>query len=270
MAALAALDDRPRPGKEPTITPEAKAWLVSLACDKAKEHGYPHELWTTRLLARHARERGPAAGHLGSSRPSGLKAPCASFSVAEEIKPPAVRATIWNARDAEFELQDGGKFCVSTASVQVPEKAAAKAEKSKKPVAIVSYDEKPGIQAIVDGTGFRRQCQAAMRASRCGIMKYKRHEHAQPVGRDRSAHRQRSTRSSGERHRSGEFIEFLKLLGCRLSGQHRDQADPRQSFRTHFEGNPSLASRHPAARPLRLYLHAQARLLAQLDRGLLL
>ena len=33
---LAALDDRPRPGKEPTITPEAKAWLVSLACDKAK------------------------------------------------------------------------------------------------------------------------------------------------------------------------------------------------------------------------------------------
>src|SRR5881396_2743089 len=25
--ALAALDDRPRPGKEPVITPEAKAWL---------------------------------------------------------------------------------------------------------------------------------------------------------------------------------------------------------------------------------------------------
>ena len=60
---LAALKDRPRPGKEPTITPEAKAWLVSLACDKAKDHGYPHELWTTRLLARHARENAPAAGH---------------------------------------------------------------------------------------------------------------------------------------------------------------------------------------------------------------
>ena len=60
---LAALDDRPRPGKEPTITPEARAWLVSLACDKAKNNGYPHELWTTRLLARHARKHGPAAGH---------------------------------------------------------------------------------------------------------------------------------------------------------------------------------------------------------------
>src|ERR1700724_1764358 len=58
---LAALDDRPQPGKEPTITLEAKAWLVSLACDKAKERGYPHELWTTRLLARHARENHPAA-----------------------------------------------------------------------------------------------------------------------------------------------------------------------------------------------------------------
>jgi transposase len=45
--ALAALDGRPRPGKESTITPEAKAWLVSLACDKAKEHGYAHELWSS-------------------------------------------------------------------------------------------------------------------------------------------------------------------------------------------------------------------------------
>src|SRR5262249_1381572 len=53
-----SLDDRPRPGKEPVITPKAKAWLVSLACDKAKEHGYPRELWTTRLLARHARVQG--------------------------------------------------------------------------------------------------------------------------------------------------------------------------------------------------------------------
>ena len=60
---MAALDDRPRPGKEPTITAEAKAWVVDLACRKAKELGYPHELWTTRLLARHAREHGPAEGH---------------------------------------------------------------------------------------------------------------------------------------------------------------------------------------------------------------
>jgi hypothetical protein len=38
---MAALDDRPRPGKEPTITAEAKTWVVNLACRKAKELGYP-------------------------------------------------------------------------------------------------------------------------------------------------------------------------------------------------------------------------------------
>ncbi len=37
--------------------------MTSLSCRKAKELGYPHELWTTRLLARHAREHGPAEEH---------------------------------------------------------------------------------------------------------------------------------------------------------------------------------------------------------------
>ena len=32
--SLMALDDRPRPGKEPTISPEAKAWLASLGSAK--------------------------------------------------------------------------------------------------------------------------------------------------------------------------------------------------------------------------------------------
>src|SRR3954471_14553862 len=59
---MAALDDRPRPRREPTITLEAKAWLVSLACRKAKDLGYPHELWTTRLLAPPPRAHGPRGG----------------------------------------------------------------------------------------------------------------------------------------------------------------------------------------------------------------
>ena len=98
--ALAALDDRPRPGKEPTITPEAKAWLVSLACDKAKEHGYPHELWTTRLLARHAREHGPAAGH--DCLAHLVQGTVCKILGQEEIKPHKVRYYL-ERRDAEFE-----------------------------------------------------------------------------------------------------------------------------------------------------------------------
>ena len=73
--AIAALDDLPRPGREPTIAAEAKTWLVNLACRKAKELGYPHELWTTRLLARHARAHGPEEGH------SCLKQACSGHAV---------------------------------------------------------------------------------------------------------------------------------------------------------------------------------------------
>jgi transposase len=78
---MAALDDRPRSGKEPTITAEAKAWLVSLACRKAKELRYPHELWTTRLLARHAREHGPAEGHLCLAKV--VQGTCARYSTSK-------------------------------------------------------------------------------------------------------------------------------------------------------------------------------------------
>lgn len=63
LGALTALDDLPRSGKPPEITPEAKAWLVSLACQKPKELGYSFELWTNRLLAKHVREHCKKNGH---------------------------------------------------------------------------------------------------------------------------------------------------------------------------------------------------------------
>ncbi len=63
FGVMAALDDSPRPGKAPEITADARAWLTLLACRKAKDLGYTHELWTTRLLARHVREHAVAAGH---------------------------------------------------------------------------------------------------------------------------------------------------------------------------------------------------------------
>jgi len=34
---IEALDDRPRAGRDPTITAEAKTWLMALACRKPKE-----------------------------------------------------------------------------------------------------------------------------------------------------------------------------------------------------------------------------------------
>src|SRR5262245_58445994 len=127
---LAALDDRPRPGKEPTITPQAKAWLVSLACDKARDHGYPHELWTTRLLARHAREHGPAAGHDCLARL--VQGTVCKILGKEKIKPHKVRYYLEN-RDAAFEQKMAEVLCVYR-EVQVLKKAAGKTKRSAKPV----------------------------------------------------------------------------------------------------------------------------------------
>jgi transposase len=203
---LAALDDRPRPGKEPTITPEAIAWLVSLACDKAKDHGYPHELWTTRLLARHAREHGPAAGH--ECLANLVQGTVCKILGKEEIKPHKVRYYL-EKRDADFEPKMAEVLCVYR-EVEVLKKAPAKSKRRGKRVAIVSYDEKPGIQAIATTAPdlppepgiyptFARDHEYKRYGTLCllaGIDLLTGKVHA--LVRDR--------------HRSREFIEFLKLL----------------------------------------------------------
>ena len=75
---LAALDDRPRPGREPSITIEAKAWLVDLACRKAKDLGYPHELWRHGFSLGTPASMGPRKGMRAS--PAWRRARCAKSS----------------------------------------------------------------------------------------------------------------------------------------------------------------------------------------------
>jgi hypothetical protein len=75
--------------------------LVSLACGKAKDHGYPHELWTTRLLARHARENIPAAGHECLANPL-AQGTVRKILGQKEVKPHKVRYYL-ERRDADFE-----------------------------------------------------------------------------------------------------------------------------------------------------------------------
>jgi transposase len=203
---LAALDDRPRPGKEPTITPEAKAWLVSLACDKAKDHGYPHELWTTRLLARHARERGPAAGH--ECLANLVQGTVCKILGQEELKPHKVRYYL-ERRDAEFEQKMAEVLCVYR-KVQVLKKAAATSKKPDKSVAIVSYDEKPGIQAIAT-TAPDLPPVPGVHATFAREHEYKRHGTLSLLaGIDLCTGKVHAL--VRDRHRSREFIEFLKLL----------------------------------------------------------
>jgi transposase len=203
---LSALDDRPRPGKESTITSEAKAWLVSMACDKAKEHGYPHELWTTRLLARHAREHGPAAGHECLAHL--VQGTVCKILGHEEVKPHKVRYYL-ERRDADFEQKMAEVLCIYR-EVQVLKKAAAKSKEPRRPVAIVSYDEKPGIQAIAT-TAPDLPPEPGVHATFARDHEYKRHGTLSLLaGIDLLTGKVHALVK--DRHRSREFIEFLKLI----------------------------------------------------------
>src|SRR6185503_5039655 len=138
---LVALEDRPRAGREPVITAAAKVWLVDLACRKAKELGYPHELWTTRLLARHARQHGPAAGHDCLARLA--QGTVCKILDQEEVKPHKVRYYL-EQRDPEFAEKMAEVLCVYRKVKLLKNAAVASKKKRSDTVAIISYDEKPG------------------------------------------------------------------------------------------------------------------------------
>ncbi|THF82188.1 helix-turn-helix domain-containing protein [Cohnella fermenti] len=59
----AALQEAQRPGRPPSVTPEAKAWVVALACRQPKELGLAYEVWTRRLLAQYVRQHAVGEGH---------------------------------------------------------------------------------------------------------------------------------------------------------------------------------------------------------------
>ncbi len=182
---MAALDDRPRPGREATITAEAKAWVVDLACRKAKDLGYPHELWTTRLLARHAREHGPAEGHACLAKVA--QGTVCNILNEREIKPHKVRYYL-ERRDPEFKQKMAEVLCVYGQVKLIRESAAAAKQKPSDAVAIVSYDEKPGIQAIAT-TAPDLPPEPGRHATLARDLRVQAPRHGQLAGRHRSAHR---------------------------------------------------------------------------------
>jgi len=203
---VAALDDSPRPGKPSTITAEAKAWLVALACRKAKDLGYPHELWTTRLLARHAREHGPAAGH-------GCLAELVQGTVckildAHQVKPHKVRYYL-ERRDPEFEPKMADVLCVYR-EVEVLKEVDAASQAAGDAVAVVSYDEKPGMQAI-GSTAPDLPPEPGAHETFARDHEYQRHGTLSLLaGIDLLTGKVHALVK--DRHRSREFIEFLELL----------------------------------------------------------
>lgn len=138
---LASLTDLPRRGRPRTITPEARAWVLSLACQKPKELGYASELWTTSLLAKYIHEHCMGAGH-----PSLLRVGRGTVSkilTKGQVRPYKIRYYL-ERRDPEFETKMAQVLYVYK-EVQIMQEVSSQDQPL---VAFISYDEKPGIQAI--------------------------------------------------------------------------------------------------------------------------
>jgi hypothetical protein len=133
-------------GRDARIPVEARTWLVGLACAKPTQFGYPHELWTTRLLAAHARDHGPRAGHPSLANLANLaQGTVCKILAAHEVKPHRVRYYL-ERRDPEFEPKMAEVLCVYR---EVEMRRAVSGGAAQEPaIAVISYDEKPGIQAI--------------------------------------------------------------------------------------------------------------------------
>lgn len=148
MGAMASLDDRHGRGRKPKITPEAKAWLLSLACTKPTEFGYPEELWATRTLALHAQKHGPEAGHPSLAKLG--RGTVSKFLTGAEIRPHKIEYYL-ERRDPEFEPKMAQILMVYR-EVEVLQEKLASGEKPEtkegRLTAVLSLDEKPGIQAI--------------------------------------------------------------------------------------------------------------------------
>lgn len=140
LGGLTALDDIPRSGKPSAITPEAKTWLVNLACQKPKELGYSYELWTNRLLAKHARDHCEKNSHPSLSKIN--RGTVSKILKKSDVRPHKIVYYL-ERRDPDFDRK-----MIQVLHVYKEVELIKQMGKDAPPVTIVSYDEKPGIQAI--------------------------------------------------------------------------------------------------------------------------
>ena len=136
-----ALRDRAH-GSEPIITPEAKAWVLALACTKPKDHGLAAELWTRSALAKHIRRCARAAGH-----PSVAGVAKSTIHVIlrdAPVRPHKIKYYL-ERRDPEFDRKMKEVLIVYR---EVSQLRAAPPPPGSPQTVTVSVDEKPGVQAL--------------------------------------------------------------------------------------------------------------------------
>jgi transposase len=137
------LKDKYHRPHEPEISDEAKAWVVSIACTKPKDHGLAAELWTISALARFVCEGAQGAG-FGRLAKAG-KSTVWRILEENEIKPHKIRYYL-EKRDPEFDRKMQEVLMVYR-DVSIYAQGAVH-DARPNPIYTVSVDEKPGVQAI--------------------------------------------------------------------------------------------------------------------------
>lgn len=142
-----ALYDAPGRGRNAEITDEEKAWIINIACQKPTSFGYAAETWTYAKLTSHINKNAEAAGFVRLSTIH--KSTVHTILDAAEIKPFRIKYYCEN-RDPQFDEKMHNVLLVyKQLSFQFDEDGnLIPWEEDEEIVHILSYDEKPGIQAI--------------------------------------------------------------------------------------------------------------------------
>jgi transposase len=204
MGVESALKDLYHRPKEPTITMEAKAWLVSIACSKPKDFGMAAELWTQKALADYARKYAVKAGH--PSLKLAVKATVNRILKKQSLQPHKVKYYL-EKRDPEFESKMKEVLLVYK---EVHMQNDSQKSDGKKQLYTVCVDEKPGVQAIANvAPDLPPQPNTYSQIAR--DHEYKRHGTASILaGID--LHDGHVFAQVERRHRSREFIGLLKEI----------------------------------------------------------
>lgn len=146
-----ALYDAPGRGRNAEITDDEKTWIINIACQKPKDLGYSAEVWTRALLTKHINKYAEQAGHMRLSTISQSKV--RAILEEAEIKPNKITYYCEN-RDPDFDQKMHNVLLVyKQLSMQFDEDGNLLPyfDDGQK-VHVLSYDEKPGIQAIANTT----------------------------------------------------------------------------------------------------------------------
>jgi transposase len=201
----AGLKDTYHSPKKPEILDDAKAWVVSVACTKPKDHGLASELWTLSALAKYVATHAVDAGFPRLAK--AVKTTIWRILNEHDIKPHRIRYYL-EKRDPEFDRKMREVLMVYQDVSLVP--AGATDDGRPTPIYTVSVDEKPGVQAI----GLTAPDLPPVPGKESAIARdyeYVRHGTLSILAA-LDLHTGEIIANVEPRHRSCEFIELLKRL----------------------------------------------------------